>query len=76
MLYRLVQSGNSVIVIEHNIDVIKCAHLIFYLGPEGGEDAGFIAAEGTTKMLTGTIMNCTGSFLIEKLGFVSGMINN
>jgi len=72
----LVQIGISVIVIEHSMDVIKCADLIIYLGPEGGEEAGFIAAEGTTKMLTGTIMNCTGSFLTEKLGVVSGMINN
>ena len=67
VLYRLVQAGNSVIVIEHNMDVIKCADWIIDLGPEGGDKGGYIVAEGTPEALIGIDGSYTGSFLKDKL---------
>lgn len=67
VLFRLVQAGNSVIVIEHNMDVIKCADWIIDLGPEGGEKGGYIVAEGTPEALTANATSYTGNFLAEKL---------
>jgi len=57
-LHRLVEAGNSVIVIEHNLDVIKCADWIIDLGPEGGDGGGEIVAQGTPE----EIANCKTSF--------------
>ena len=58
VLHRLVEAGNSVIVIEHNLDVIKCADWIIDLGPEGGDGGGEIVAQGTPE----EIANCKTSF--------------
>ena len=49
MLHTLVENGNSVLVIEHNLDVIKTADHIIDLGPEGGDKGGMIVAEGTPE---------------------------
>ena len=49
VLNRLVDKGNSVVVIEHNLDVIKCADYIIDLGPEGGDKGGEIVAQGTPE---------------------------
>ena len=65
MLQRLVDSGNTVVVIEHNIDVIKTADRIIDLGPEGGEEGGLIVATGTPEQVAATEGSHTGRFLAE-----------
>jgi len=62
----LVNQGNSVIIIEHNIDVIKCADWIIDLGPEGGENGGYICFEGTPEEMIELENNHTARFLREK----------
>jgi excinuclease ABC subunit A len=63
VLNRLVDAGNTVIVIEHNLDVIKCADWIIDLGPEGGEEGGYVIAEGTPEEITRMPHSYTGQFL-------------
>jgi excinuclease ABC subunit A len=63
VLNRLVDSGNTVVVIEHNLDVIKTADWIIDLGPEGGERGGQVIATGTPEQLTGMQDSYTGQFL-------------
>jgi excinuclease ABC subunit A len=63
VLNRLVVAGNTVIVIEHNLDVIKCADWIIDLGPEGGEEGGQVIAEGTPEQITKLPQSYTGQFL-------------
>ena len=63
VLNRLVDTGNSVVVIEHNLDVIKTADYIIDLGPEGGEEGGYIVAEGTPEQVAGVERSYTGKFL-------------
>src|SRR5881409_3094269 len=63
VLQRLVDQGNSVVVIEHNIDVIKTADRIVDMGPEGGEEGGLVVAAGTPEQVAGTPDSHTGSFL-------------
>jgi excinuclease ABC subunit A len=63
VLHRLVDKGNSVVVIEHNLDVIKTADWIIDLGPEGGEDGGRIVAQGTPEEVAATAGSYTGRFL-------------
>jgi excinuclease ABC subunit A len=63
VLHRLVEQGNSVVVIEHNLDVIKTADRIIDMGPEGGEDGGTIVASGTPEQVAGTPGSYTGEFL-------------
>ena len=63
VLHRLVDKGNSVVVIEHNLDVIKTADWIIDLGPEGGEAGGRIVAEGTPEQVARTPQSHTGAFL-------------
>jgi len=58
VLHRLVDAGNTVVIIEHNLDIIKVADHIIDLGPEGGERGGTIVAEGTPEQ----ICDCTGSY--------------
>jgi excinuclease ABC subunit A len=63
MLDRLVESGNTVVVIEHNLDVIKTADRLIDLGPEGGEEGGRIVAHGTPEQVAATAGSYTGRFL-------------
>jgi excinuclease ABC subunit A len=63
VLDRLVDAGNSVIVIEHNLDVIKCADWIMDLGPEGGDEGGRIVAEGTPEEVARVKESYTGQYL-------------
>jgi excinuclease ABC subunit A len=63
VLNRLVDLGNTVLVIEHNLDVIKTADWIIDLGPEGGEAGGYIVATGTPEEIAATSDNATGQFL-------------
>ena len=65
VLHRLVDSGNSVVVIEHNLDVIKTADRIIDMGPEGGDEGGIVVAEGTPEEVAGTAGSHTGGFLAE-----------
>jgi excinuclease ABC subunit A len=66
-LNRLVDNGHTVIIIEHNIDVIKCADHVIDLGPEGGKDGGNIVAVGTPEQIAACETSYTGHFLKEKL---------
>ena len=63
----LVEKGNTVIVIEHNLDVIKCADWVIDLGPEGGSRGGLIVAEGTPEQVAKAKGSFTGAFLKELL---------
>ncbi|MBP8626439.1 MAG: excinuclease ABC subunit UvrA [Syntrophorhabdaceae bacterium] len=63
VLFELVERGNSVVVIEHNMDVIKCADYIIDLGPEGGEQGGRIVARGTPEEIVLSRESHTGRFL-------------
>ncbi len=63
MLQRLVDAGNTVLVIEHNLDVIKQADWIVDLGPEGGEDGGELIAAGTPEDVAAVEGSYTGQFL-------------
>ena len=63
VLHGLVEKGNTVIVIEHNLDVVKSSDWIIDLGPEGGDGGGRIVAEGTPEMVKGTKGSYTGNFL-------------
>ncbi|HXT41826.1 MAG TPA: excinuclease ABC subunit UvrA, partial [Candidatus Angelobacter sp.] len=65
---RLVDAGHSVIVIEHNPDVIKCADWVIDLGPEAGEEGGQIVAQGTPEDVAACAQSHTGRFLREVLG--------
>ncbi|HNX74857.1 MAG TPA: excinuclease ABC subunit UvrA [Candidatus Rifleibacterium sp.] len=67
VLNRLVEKGNTVLVIEHNLDVIKTADYIIDLGPEGGERGGEIVATGTPEEIIGVKASLTGQFLAEDL---------
>ncbi|MFN3385982.1 MAG: excinuclease ABC subunit UvrA [Candidatus Thermochlorobacter sp.] len=67
VLHRLVDKGNTVIVIEHNLDIIKQADWVIDLGPEGGEKGGEIVAEGTPEHITTVERSATGYFLRREL---------
>nr|WP_330391265.1 excinuclease ABC subunit UvrA [Peptoclostridium litorale] len=67
MLHKLVEGGNSVMVIEHNLDVIKTADHIVDLGPEGGDKGGYVIAKGTPEDIANTDASYTGSFLKKYL---------
>ncbi|HOV28017.1 MAG TPA: excinuclease ABC subunit UvrA [Pseudobacteroides sp.] len=68
MLQKLVDMGNTVVVIEHNLDVIKTADYIIDLGPEGGYRGGYIVAEGTPEDIVRIKESYTGQFLSKVLG--------
>ncbi|MCA9637468.1 MAG: ATP-binding cassette domain-containing protein, partial [Myxococcales bacterium] len=63
VLQRLVDAGNTVLVIEHNLDVIKCADWLIDLGPEGGEGGGEVVAVGTPEQVAKVKRSHTGAFL-------------
>ena len=63
VLQRLVDAGNTVLVIEHNLDVIKCADHIVDLGPDGGERGGTVVAQGTPEEVAQVPDSHTGAFL-------------
>jgi excinuclease ABC subunit A len=67
MLQRLVESGNTVVVIEHNLDVIKTADYLIDLGPEGGEDGGKVVASGAPEKVARVKGSYTGRFLADML---------
>ena len=67
VLQKLVTQGNTVIVIEHNLDVVKCADWIIDLGPEGGEGGGNVVAEGTALEIANNKKSLTGKFLKKVL---------
>ncbi len=67
VLNRLVDKGHTVIVIEHNLDVIKCADWIIDLGPEGGDRGGQIVAEGTPEQIAANPASHTGRYLLPRL---------
>ena len=63
VLLRLRRNGHTVIVIEHHLDVVKCADWVLDLGPEGGEHGGGIVAEGTPKEVASNKHSYTGKHL-------------
>jgi excinuclease ABC subunit A len=67
VLNRLVDTGNTVIVIEHNLDVIKSADWVIDLGPEGGSGGGVVVAEGTPEAVAKNKASYTGTFLADSL---------
>lgn len=67
VIQMLVDKGNTVIVIEHNMDLIKAADWVVDLGPEGGKQGGYIVAEGTPEQVAGISESYTGKFLKEEI---------
>ena len=67
VLQRLVEAGNTVMVIEHNLDVIKCADYLIDLGPEGGDGGGRIVTTGTPEQVAQVESSYTGCCLDEVL---------
>ena len=65
VLQRLVSAGNSVVVIEHNLDIIKCADRLIDMGPEGGEEGGMAIAVGTPEEVAAEPASHTGRFLSQ-----------
>ncbi|TMI09652.1 MAG: excinuclease ABC subunit UvrA [Betaproteobacteria bacterium] len=72
VLHRLRDAGNSVVVIEHNVDVIKTADWIVDLGPEGGDGGGHLVAEGTPEQVAANKASYTGQSLRQALGIKPG----
>jgi excinuclease ABC subunit A len=70
VLIKLRNAGNTLVVIEHQLDVIKCADYIIDLGPEGGEEGGRIVAKGTPEFIASQPASYTGRFLRKALGLV------
>jgi len=67
-----VERGNSVLVIEHNMDVIKCADYIIDMGPEGGDRGGAVVAKGTPEEIASEPASYTGAFLKQYLNQGAG----
>ena len=68
VLNRLVEAGNTVIVIEHNLDVVKCADWIIDMGPEGGDQGGYVVATGAPEDVARVKQSYTGQYLNKVLG--------
>ena len=67
ILQKLVEGGNSMIIIEHNLEVIKCADFVLDMGPEGGQGGGQVIASGTPEEVTRIPASFTGQYLKELL---------
>src|SRR5207302_9426655 len=77
VLHRLVDHGNTVVVIEHNLDVLKTADWLIDLGPEGGDKGGYVIAEGTPEQLSANAKSSTGEYLrgvLDKAGRRNGSV--
>jgi excinuclease ABC subunit A len=68
VLFKLRNAGNTLVIIEHQLDVIKCADYIIDLGPEGGDGGGQVVAKGTPEFLASQPASLTGKFLRKALG--------
>jgi excinuclease ABC subunit A len=73
VLSRLVESGNTVVVIEHNLDVIKTADWVIDLGPEGGDKGGELVAAGTPEQVARNAASYTGRYLRPVLGMADAV---
>lgn len=67
VIYKLVDSGNSVLIIEHNMDIIKVADYIIDIGPDGGTNGGTIVAEGTPEEIIKNTKSYTAKFLSNEI---------
>jgi len=67
ILHRLIEGGNSMVIIEHNLDVVKSADHVIDMGPEGGQGGGIVVAEGTPEAITKVAKSFTGKYLKELL---------
>ncbi len=67
VIHRLREKGNTVVIIEHNLDVIKTADWVIDLGPEGGAGGGQIIAQGTPEQIAATKASFTGKYLAPLL---------
>jgi excinuclease ABC subunit A len=67
VLDKLVAAGNSMIIIEHNLDVIKCADWLIDMGPEGGDLGGYVVSEGTPEKVAADKKSVTGEYLVKLL---------
>ena len=67
VLHTFVEQGNTVVVIEHNLDVIKTADYVIDIGPEGGDNGGKIIANGTPEQIVKVKESYTGKYLKGKL---------
>ena len=67
VLNRLADMGNTILVIEHNLDVIKCADWLIDMGPEGGQGGGQVIAQGTPEQITEVKGSYTAEYLAPKL---------
>jgi excinuclease ABC subunit A len=74
VLQRLVDAGNSVVIIEHNLDIIKVADWLIDLGPDGGDRGGKLVAEGTPEEIADVESSYTGQFLKETLGRITARV--
>jgi excinuclease ABC subunit A len=74
VLHRLTDLGNSVIIIEHNLDVIRNADWVIDLGPEGGEDGGRVVGEGRPAKIAATPGSYTGQFLKRYYKSINGQL--
>ncbi|MDD4932657.1 MAG: excinuclease ABC subunit UvrA [Methylacidiphilaceae bacterium] len=68
LFQRIVDQGNTLVVVEHNLDLIRCADWVIELGPEGGADGGKVVAEGTPEAIASHPTSHTGRFLRQRLG--------
>lgn len=68
VVQKLAEKGNSILIIEHNLDVIKVADHVIDMGPEGGTGGGKVVAEGTPEKVAKTNGSFTGFFLKKELG--------
>jgi excinuclease ABC subunit A len=73
ILHKLVDAGNTVVIVEHNLDVIKTADWIIDMGPEGGDAGGSIVAEGRPEQVAQVTASHTGRFLREVLAETRGL---